>query len=46
MGYAGTDADRAVINALLASRTGRPVDSYRSLPSLMYGPLVRDGGAR
>jgi len=43
-GYAGTDADQAVINAILASRSGRPVDSYGSLPSLMYGPVVRDGG--
>jgi len=44
-GYAGTDADRAVINAILASSSGRPVDSYGSLPALMYGPVLRDGGS-
>jgi len=44
-GYAGTDADRAVVNAILASQSGRPVDSYGSLPALMYGPLVREGGS-
>jgi len=40
-GYAGSEAEQAIINALLASRSGRPVDSYGSLPSLMYGPVVR-----
>ena len=44
-GYAGSDADQAIINALLASRTGRPVDSYGSLPALMYGPVVRGADA-
>jgi len=42
-GYAGSDGDQAIINALLASRSGRPVDSYGSLPALMYGPVVRGG---
>lgn len=40
-GFAGSDGDKAIINALLAARTGTPVDSYDSLPALMYGPLVR-----
>jgi phospholipid/cholesterol/gamma-HCH transport system substrate-binding protein len=40
-GFAGSDGDKAIINALLSSRTGQPVDGYGSLPALMYGPLVR-----
>ena len=44
-GFAGSEGDQAIINALLASRSGRPVDSYGSLPSLMYGPVVRGGAA-
>lgn len=40
-GFAGTEGDQAIINALLAGRTGRPADSYGSLPALMYGPVVR-----
>lgn len=43
-GYAGTAGEQAVVNALLASRSGHPADSYGSLGSLMYGPVVRSGG--
>lgn len=42
-GYAGSPADQAVINALLASETGRAADSYGALGSLIYGPVVRGG---
>jgi phospholipid/cholesterol/gamma-HCH transport system substrate-binding protein len=42
-GYAGSEAEQAVINALLADQTGRPTDSYGSLGSLLYGPVVRGG---
>jgi phospholipid/cholesterol/gamma-HCH transport system substrate-binding protein len=45
MGYAGSDAEQAIVNALLASRSGRPVDSYGSLASLMYAPVIRGGQA-
>jgi phospholipid/cholesterol/gamma-HCH transport system substrate-binding protein len=44
-GYAGTTGDQQVLNALLADRTGRPADSYGSLGALLYGPVVRGGGA-
>ena len=44
-GYAGTDAEKAVVNALLAGETGRAADSYGALGSLLYGPVVRGGGA-
>jgi phospholipid/cholesterol/gamma-HCH transport system substrate-binding protein len=42
-GYAGSEAEQTVINALLADRSGRPADSYGSLGSLLYGPVVRGG---
>ena len=41
---AGTPArpgEQAIVNAMLAGRTGRPADSFGSLGSLMYGPVVR-----
>jgi phospholipid/cholesterol/gamma-HCH transport system substrate-binding protein len=44
-GYAGTDAEKAIVNALLAGKTGRPADSYGALGSLLYGPVVRGGDA-
>jgi phospholipid/cholesterol/gamma-HCH transport system substrate-binding protein len=44
-GYAGTDAEKAVVNALLAGETGRAADSYGAFGSLLYGPVVRGGGA-
>src|SRR3954447_6199199 len=40
-GYAGSDAEKAVVNALLAGETGRAADSYGALGSLLYGPVVR-----
>lgn len=40
-GYAGTAPEKAIVNALLADRTGRPADSYGALGSLLYGPVVR-----
>ncbi len=43
-GYAGTPADQAVVNAVLAGRSGRAADSYGALGSLLYGPVVRGGG--
>jgi phospholipid/cholesterol/gamma-HCH transport system substrate-binding protein len=43
-GFAGTPGDQAIINALLADRSGHPVDTYGSLGPLMYGPVVRRGG--
>jgi phospholipid/cholesterol/gamma-HCH transport system substrate-binding protein len=40
-GYAGTPGEQAIVNAMLAGRTGAPADSFGSLGSLMYGPVVR-----
>ena len=42
-GFAGSAADKAIINALLAGETGRAADSYGALGSLIYGPVVRGG---
>ncbi|WP_183093363.1 MCE family protein [Nocardioides stalactiti] len=42
-GFAGSEGDQAVVNALLADRSGREPDSYGSLGSLLYGPVVRKG---
>jgi phospholipid/cholesterol/gamma-HCH transport system substrate-binding protein len=42
-GYAGTDAEKEIVNALLAGETGRAADSYGALGSLLYGPVVRGG---
>jgi phospholipid/cholesterol/gamma-HCH transport system substrate-binding protein len=42
-GYAGTDAEKEIVNALLAGQTGRAADSYGALGSLLYGPVVRGG---
>lgn len=44
-GYAGTAGEQQVVNALLAEESGRPAESYGSLGSLLYGPVVREGGA-
>ncbi|QIX26619.1 MCE family protein [Nocardioides sp. JQ2195] len=41
MGEVGTKADQKVTGALLAASSGRAADSYGSMPSLLYGPLVR-----
>jgi phospholipid/cholesterol/gamma-HCH transport system substrate-binding protein len=42
-GFAGSAADQAIINALLAGETGRAAESYGALGSLIYGPVVRGG---
>lgn len=44
-GYAGSLAEQSVVNALLAGRNGRSTGSYGALGSLLYGPVVRAGGA-
>ena len=44
-GYAGTEADQAIVNAVLAGRSGRDADSYGALGSLLYGPVLRGGDA-
>ncbi|MCD4534954.1 MCE family protein [Nocardioides sp. cx-169] len=40
-GYAGSEADQAVVNAVLAGESGRSADSYGSLGSLLFGPVLR-----
>jgi phospholipid/cholesterol/gamma-HCH transport system substrate-binding protein len=42
-GFAGTDAEKAIVNAMLAGETGRAADSYGALGSLLYGAVVRGG---
>jgi phospholipid/cholesterol/gamma-HCH transport system substrate-binding protein len=42
-GFAGSPADQALVNALLAGESGRAIDSYGALGSLVYGPVVRGG---
>ncbi|WP_244927785.1 MCE family protein [Nocardioides sp. W7] len=42
-GNAGSEGEQAILNALLAERSGRPADTYGSLGSLLYGPVVRGG---
>lgn len=42
-GPAGTDGDKEIVNALLASHSGRQPASYGALGSLLYGPVVRQG---
>ena len=42
-GYGGTDAEKAIVNAMLAAHSGRAADSYGALGSLLYGPVVRGG---
>ena len=44
-GYAGSAAEQAVVNALLAGETGRPADSFGALGSMLYGPVVQAGGS-
>ncbi|MEP9365296.1 MCE family protein [Nocardioides sp. CN2-186] len=46
--YSGSTGDQQILNAMLAQRTGASADTYGSLGSLMYGPLVREpaGGGR
>lgn len=40
--YSGSAGEQQILNALLSRRTGRSADSYGSLGSLMFGPLVRE----
>ncbi|KRB75834.1 virulence factor Mce [Nocardioides sp. Root190] len=42
-GHAGTRAEQAVVNAMLAGESGRSADTYGALGSLLYGPVVREG---
>ena len=42
-GYAGSEAERAIVNTVLAERTGRDPAAYGSLGSLLYGPVLRGG---
>ncbi|MDP2772047.1 MAG: MCE family protein [Nocardioides sp.] len=42
-GYAGSQAEQAIVNAMLAGESGKPVDSYGSLGSLLYGPVLQGG---
>ena len=45
--YSGSPAEQAILNAMLAQRTGASAGRYGSLGSLLYGPLVRvSGGGR
>ncbi|MCW2853432.1 MAG: mce related protein [Nocardioides sp.] len=44
-GYAGSEADQAVVNAVLAGESGRPADDYGSLGSLLFGPVLRGGAS-
>lgn len=44
-GFAGTAAERKVVNTLLGAQSGRSPESYGSLGSLLYGPVVRQGVA-
>ncbi len=41
MGFSGTEADYRIISALLAADSGKSVDRYGSVATLLYGPLVR-----
>jgi phospholipid/cholesterol/gamma-HCH transport system substrate-binding protein len=41
MGYAGTEADQQLIRALMAAESGRSIDEYGSVSTLVYGPLVK-----
>lgn len=42
-GFAGSEGDQEVVNALLATRTGKQPEEYGALGSLLYGPVVRTG---
>ena len=46
--YSGSQGEQDILNAMLADRTGDSADTFGSLGSLMYGPLVRgtSGGDR
>jgi phospholipid/cholesterol/gamma-HCH transport system substrate-binding protein len=40
-GYSGTPGEQHVVEAYLATRTGKPVTRFSSMSSLLYGPLIR-----
>ena len=40
-GYAGTPGEQHVVEAYLATRSGKPVTRFSSMSSLIYGPLMR-----
>jgi phospholipid/cholesterol/gamma-HCH transport system substrate-binding protein len=42
-GFAGSEGDQEVVNALLATQTGNQPEKYGALGSLLYGPVVRKG---
>jgi len=42
-GFAGSEGDQEVVNALLATQTGNEPEQYGALGSLLYGPVVRKG---
>ncbi len=44
-GFAGTAAEQKIVNTLLGAQSGRSPESYGSLGSLLYGPVVRQGVA-
>lgn len=43
--YSGSEGEQAIVNALLAERTGWSADRFGSLGALMYAPLVRQGAS-
>jgi phospholipid/cholesterol/gamma-HCH transport system substrate-binding protein len=45
-GYAGTDAEKQIVNTMLASESGGQPSDYGALGSLLYGPVVREGRAK
>jgi phospholipid/cholesterol/gamma-HCH transport system substrate-binding protein len=45
-GYAGTDTEKQIVNAMLSSDSGHALTDYGSLGSLLYGPVVREGEVR
>ena len=40
-GFAGTPGEQHVVEAYLATRSGKPVTRFSSMSSLLYGPLMR-----
>jgi phospholipid/cholesterol/gamma-HCH transport system substrate-binding protein len=42
-GYAGSPGEKQVVNAMLASHSGREPSDYGALGSLLYGPVLREG---
>jgi phospholipid/cholesterol/gamma-HCH transport system substrate-binding protein len=40
-GYSGTPGEQHVVEAYLATSSGKPVTRFSSMSSLLYGPLMR-----